>query len=331
MSQKDANFPTEDLPQDDLLSREEELPRIVVIGSLNIDYVMRVGRFPSPGETIAAAEMSTSFGGKGANQAIAAARQETAVTLVGSLGDDEMARAYRKRLENEGINTHLVRKQKGIRSGSAFIAVDDNGENTIIVSAGANAITSPEEIKGADVIIRESDAFLAQFEVPVSTVIEAARSANLADVPVIINPSPIRPTFPWDEITSDFVIVNENEALELLEFVPGQLTDAPMVRQQLDELNIDTLIITRGSDATLVYPLDEDPFEVHTMAVLPIDTVGAGDAFAGCFAARIASGDSIRDAVRAANCAGALATLGNGAQDPVPDREQVDRHAEQLV
>jgi len=291
---------------------------------------MRVGRFPGPGETIAAADLVTHFGGKGANQAVAAARQETNVTLIGSLGDDEMARSYRTRLENEGIETKLISNQPGVRSGSAFIAIDDSAENTIIISAGANATTSPEEIVSAESVIQKADVFLAQFEIPISTVVEGAQAANMADVTVIINPSPARTTFPWDEITADHVIVNESEAVELLEFMPGHPNDAPMVDQQLEDFDIGNFIVTRGSNSTLVFPRDTEAFEVPTMAVLPIDTVGAGDAFAGCFAARIATGDSVLDAVRAANCAGALATLGSGAQGPIPDRDQVDQHIAQV-
>lgn len=323
----------EDLFADEALSPvsiDPNAPHLVVAGSLNIDYVMRVGRLPNPGETIAAAEMVTNFGGKGANQAVAAARQEIEVTLIGSLGDDEMARPYRTRLENEGINVDLIKNQPGVRSGSAFIAVDDEGENTIIVSPGANAITSVDEIHHAEAAIQKADALLAQFEIPISTIVEAVNAANLADVTVILNPSPIRTTFPWSEIQSDYVIVNESEAIELLDFLPGQIRDLPMVRQQLDEFNIGTLVITRGSDPTLVYPEFDDPFEVPTMAVLPIDTVGAGDAFAGCFASQIARGVDLRDAVRSANVAGALTTLGAGAQSPIPDLDQVEQHVQQF-
>ncbi|NNE91210.1 MAG: ribokinase, partial [Verrucomicrobiales bacterium] len=260
------------------MSESESTPatRVIVAGSLNIDYVARVGRLPAPGETVAASELLTHFGGKGANQAVAAARQDIEVSLIGSLGDDEMALAYKKRLENEGIDVELVRVQPGIRTGSALIAVDDEGENTIIVSAGANAVTSPEEIGQAEEAIQQADAFLAQFEIPVSSVVEAARAANLADVAVIINPSPSRPTFPWAEIQADYVIVNEGEAIELLDFLPGSPNDTPMVVQQLDELNISTLIITRGSDPTLVFPENARGFEVPTLPVLPIDSVGAG-------------------------------------------------------
>ena len=115
----------------------------------------------------------------------------------------------------------------------------------------------------------------------------------------------------------------------MLDF-PAKLHDSSNVRQRIHELRIEHLIITRGSDSTLVFRRTEDPFEVETMAVLPIDTVGAGDAFAGCFAAWIASGASLEDSVRAANCAGALTTLGGGAQNPIPDRDKVEQHFEQI-
>ena len=170
---------------------------------------------------------------------------------------------------------------------------------------------------------------LAQFEVPTKTVIEAIRLASRADIPVIINPSPFVPNFPWEEVPIDHVIVNQHEAEELLDFSPEQ-RDPETVRQELHELRIKNLIVTRGSETTLVFTNTGDYYEVEPLPVLPIDTVGAGDAFAGCYAARIALGKTVEDAVRAANCAGALTTLGGGAQKPIPDRDRVDQHIEQI-
>jgi len=310
------------------MSKQSRPPKVTVVGSMNIDYVSTVGDLPASGETVSAEEFATLRGGKGANQSIAAHRQGADVCLFAAAGKDENGQAYRNALEKEGISTDHIQLVSAA-TGAAFITVDRNGENTIVISGGANDFLSKESIFNGSQVIQTSDALLAQFEVPQAAVIQAILTANENDVPVILNPSPSNPAFPWLSVQCDFVIVNEYEASELLEFFPT-LTDCSEVRQRMHELRIEHLVITRGSSGTLVFPKTEDPFEVETLAVLPIDTVGAGDAFAGCFAAWIASEAPLEEAVRAANCAGGLSTLGNGAQEPVPDRDKVEQHFEQI-
>lgn len=306
-----------------------ERKNVAVIGSLNIDYFTRVEALPGPGETVASDRLDLFHGGKGANQAISANRQGCHVYLFGMLGNDEPGRNYRKELEDEGVDiTYLL--EAATRSGSAFIVVDRKGENMIVTASGANSRVSIEDIRKGTKIIESCGAILGQFEVPHSPLVEAARIANRSDIPVVINPSPFDPSFPWQEIQTDYLIANEIEAAELLEFQPTE-EEISTVRQRLHELRIETLIVTRGGDETLVFTRTEECFTVPTMPVLPIDTVGAGDAFAGCFTARIASGESLEHALQAANCAGALTTLGPGAQSPIPDRAKVDQHVEHLT
>lgn len=304
-------------------------PAVTVVGSLNVDYIASVGRLPSPGETIGAQDLEVVFGGKGANQAIAAARQGAEVGIVGTVGQDEMGKAYLAHLEREGIETSRILETPVAATGSAFINVDDEGENMIVVAAGANGLTVPENVRAAVSEIQEANLLLAQFEVPLTAVVEAITMANEAGVPTVVNPSPIRQTFPWQEVTVDYVITNEGEAEELIGFSPRRRRDAELVGNALQGIGIGTLIVTRGSESTLVFAPAET-LAVPTLPVLPIDTVGAGDAFAGCFAARIAGGESLEESIRAANCAGALATLGSSAQEPLPDRGQVDQHRERL-
>ncbi len=304
---------------------DSTLHTIAVVGSLNVDYVAQVAQLPVPGETVVAAGLEIVHGGKGANQAIAAARQGCVVRMIGSVGDDEMGRTYLGHLNEEGIETSGVRQVAGASTGAAFISVEESGENTIVVAAGANGLTSADQIRARDPFIAEADALLAQFEVPLAAVVEALRIANRAAVLTVLNPSPNSPTFPWATVDIDYLIVNEVEADEILEAEPIDLRNAEKIRAFLVGLRVRNLVVTRGSDSTLVITA-EDAFEVPTMAVVPVDTVGAGDAFAGCFAARMAAGEALRDAVLAANCAGALTTLGTGAQRPIPDRERVDQH-----
>jgi ribokinase len=307
----------------------EPIPIIAVVGSLNVDYIARVGRLPVPGETVAASGLETVHGGKGANQAIAAARQDCVVRMIGSVGSDDVGKRYLKHLAGEGVETEGVRQVRKAPTGAAFISVDGMGENTIVVCAGANGLTSADQVRARESDISGADVLLAQFEVPLGAVVEALRIANRAGVLSVVNPSPLRPTFPWASVEIDFLIVNEAEASEILEDMPVDLDGASEIREYLTGLRVRGLIVTRGSDPTLVIG-PEQAFEAPTLAVVPVDTVGAGDAFAGCFAARMGRGETLWEAVLAANCAGALTTLRPGAQMPIPDRETVDRHRDQL-
>lgn len=304
-------------------------PSVAVIGSLNIDYLTRVECLPSPGETLASDCLELYHGGKGANQAISIARQGCQARLYGALGADDAGVTYRKSLKEEGVDvTGILTVPK--KTGAAFITIDDAGENTIITASGANENLTAVHLLGSAPEIEACQALLGQFEIPTLALVEAISIANRAEVPVIVNASPFLPTFPWREVQVDYAIANELEATELLEFSPFEEPES-MLQQRLHELHIAHLIITRGSKDTIVFSPGGNSIKVPTLPVLPVDTVGAGDAFAGCFAARITSGESLDAAVKAANCAGALTTLGRGAQDPIPDRERVNQHVEHLV
>lgn len=298
--------------------------RIAVVGSLNLDYFTRVDALPRPGETVAASRLTLFRGGKGANQAVAAARQGATVSLIGCVGSDEGGAAYLRSLEEEGISLDHVRVVPG-ETGSAFITVDRAGENMIVIAPGANFELRRPEIQKARSLLESCDLLLCQFEVPTPALVEAIQIANRAGVTVVINPSPLHPAFPWEEILTDYLIANETEAEALLGFEPT-VSATEEITERLRELRTNTLIVTRGGDPTLSFSREGAFHEVPVLTVLPVDTVGAGDAFAGCFSARIAQGTSLESALRAANCAGALTTLGAGAQDPMPGRDLVDQH-----
>lgn len=301
---------------------------MAVVGSLNLDYFSQVESLPAAGETVTAFRLSQSKGGKGANQAIAAARQGVNVLLIGAVGSDEGGQAYLRALEEEGISTECIRTVAG-ETGSAFITIDSAGENTIVVAPGANAELRRTDIAREAARIEGCDVLVGQFEVPCSALEEAARLVNLKAIPFILNPSPFHPSFPWGEIAVDYMIVNAGEAELLLNF-PPELSSANEVAKILVELRVEHLIVTRGAKETLVFCRDRTSLSIPVLSVLPVDCVGAGDAFTGCFAARIAQGACLESALRAANCAGALTTLGVGAQSPIPNREEVDRHLECL-
>lgn len=305
-------------------SKTRPASRVVVVGSLNLDYFTRVETLPRPGETIAAERLTRFRGGKGANQAIAAARQGCRVSLLGAVGTDEGGGSYRRALEEEGICTDHLRTAPG-ETGSAFITVDRQGENMIVVAPGANAELRRIDISRSAPEIESCALLLGQFEVPPASLIEAARIANQSNALVVINPSPFLPLFPWEEIRTDVIVANAAEAEALLGFRPDPSADSA-VRGRLQELRAHSLVVTRGGDETLAFIQDGEGFAVPVLPVLPVDTVGAGDAFTGCLAARLAQGETLKNAIRAANCAGALTTLGAGAQNPIPNRDQVERH-----
>ena len=298
-------------------------PRVVVVGALNLDLIAQVDRFPAAGETVPARGLWRRYGGKGANQAVAAARQGAAVTLIGCVGDDADGGTYRQHLaRHEGITVRAVRQIPRTPTGTALIAVDQRGQNTIIVVAGANARLTATAVRAAAAIIRRADVLLAQLEVPLPAVLEAMRIANAAGVPVVLNPSPLHPGFPWGRVALNTVIVNELEIRQIFGQAAGDLLRAPQAaRRQLAARRISQLLITRGAQSTMCLTAAQS-FAVPTLRVRPVDTVGAGDTFAGTFTTRLAKGDSLAEAVRWANWAGALATLKTGAQAAMPTRRE---------
>jgi ribokinase len=295
-------------------------PDVVVVGSLNVDLIAQVPGLPAPGETVAATGLLRRFGGKGANQAVAAARQGARVALIGCVGRDADGEAYRQRLAGEGITATGVRTAANVPTGTAFINVDARGENQIIVVAGANARLGAADIRAQAGLIRAARVLLTQLEVPLPAVLEAMRLANAAGVPVVFNPSPLRQDFPWGHVALDSVIVNDLEARLIFGAAVARFAARPSVRRSaLTRTGVRRLLVTRGARPTLCFTA-EAVLEVPTLRVKPVDTVGAGDAFAGTFAAQLAAGRDWSEAVAWANAAGALATLKPGAQEAMPTR-----------
>ena len=304
---------------------------VLVVGSLNIDYIAAVKRLPAAGETVAATGLVRRFGGKGANQAVAAARQGARVSMIGCVGADDEGRAYCRRLRAEGIDTAGISATQKALTGTALIAVDQAAENTIIVAAGANGELKPAAIRAQRKRIASADILLLQLEVPMATVVEAVRIANQSKVPVVLNPSPLRDGFPWGKCGLDTLMVNAGEA-EAIFGLP--LTSLPLAlpkwQRALSKWRIERLIITRGAKPTLCVSA-AGYLKVPTLKVRPVDTVGAGDAFAGSFAARLTGGGDIVNTIRHANCAGALATLKAGAQEAIPNRARTQKALEGLA
>jgi ribokinase len=305
-------------------------PRVVVVGSLNLDYIASVERLPAPGETVAASGLIRRFGGKGANQAVAAARQGARVSLIGCVGEDDDGRAYLRRLKAERIGTSGISRTNKAATGTALIAVDGKAENTIIVAAGANGYLSTRAIEELQPLITKASAILLQFEIPMSTNLAVIGRANRVGVPVVLNPSPLQEGFPWGHCKLDTLIVNAGEAHAIFGLPPEDIGARRAAwLKALAECGIDSLIITRGAQPTICISAGEF-LTMPVLKVKPVDSVGAGDAFAGSLVAHRAQGLDVVSAIRLANCAGALTTLKPGAQEAIPSQAQTRRAARSL-
>jgi ribokinase len=274
-----------------------------VVGSVNLDESFEVSTLPRPGETVLASSVTSAPGGKGGNQAVAAARAGAAVTIVAAVGDDAAGSRLRAHLHGNGVALDGVMTLPG-PSGAAVILVDDDAENCIVVAPGANAHL---HLASADVrgVIADADIVLIQLEIPIDTALAAARTGRAGGAVVVLNASPTGT--PPDQLealaeTVDVVVVNDHEANEFAWQVPH-------------------LVITRGARGA-VYRGSDERFDVEAPAVEPVDTTGAGDVFAGVLAADWHLG--ARTALHRACAAGALATLTPGAGDCAPTREAID-------
>lgn len=298
-------------------------PRIVVVGSTNTDLVVGVPRLPAPGETVLGGDLETLAGGKGANQAVAAARLGGAVAFVARVGDDAFGARARQGFAAEGIDTRFVTTTPGVPSGVALIAVrEETGENLILVAPGANARLSPEDVDAAVAAFDAAQAVVVSLEIPLETVERAVEAGYARRIPVILNPAPAR-RLPPDLLERVAVLTpNETEARQLLgSSETDDLADLPT---RLLALGVDAVVITLGSSGALAATPDGIE-HLPSITVQAVDTVAAGDCFTGALAVELASGRSLRDAVRFANAAAALSVTRRGAQSALPTRAEVER------
>lgn len=333
----------------------EHRARICTLGSINMDLVARAPRLPRPGETLLGSAFSTSPGGKGANQAVAAARMSADVSFIGAVGDDPHGREMLALLSSEGIDTSRILTRPGIPTGIAAITVGDDGENTIVVAPGANATLTPADIDAARPLIAAADILLMQLEVPLDAVIRGAELAHDLGATVILNAAPAH-TLPAALLANiDILVVNETEALAAAAslaaspFAPSRPLDPAEPSPLLDELDaliarlgtlgIPAAVLTAGARGALFSRGREPPGRIPACPASPVDTVGAGDAFCGALAVRLAEHQiggqrtaepgpdrmSIMDSVCWACAAGALATTKPGAIPSLPTRAEVIR------
>lgn len=295
---------------------------VVVIGSLNMDLVTRAPRLPKGGETLIGHSFATVSGGKGANQAVAAARLGAQVAMVGCVGNDDYGVQLRDALLAEQIDCQAV-STVADSSGVALIVVDDNSQNAIVIVAGANGAMTPAVIDRFDAVLQAADVVICQLEIPDATVGHALKRARELGKTVILNPAPASRPLPADWFTAiDYLIPNESEAAALSGLPVDSLEAAESAAGQLIAMGAGKVIITLGAQGSLF--ANGKGFE-HFPApkVNAVDTTAAGDTFVGGFAAALASGKSEAEAIRYGQVAAALSVTRAGAQPSIPTMSDV--------
>lgn len=299
-------------------------PSVVVLGSSNTDMIIKTPRIPRPGETILGGTFTTAAGGKGANQAVAAARAGGTVSFIARIGTDMFGDRALAGFTADSIDiTHVIRDETQ-PSGVALIFVDDHGENSIAVASGSNACLGPEDVKSAEHTIAESSVLLMQLEIPLETVMEAASIASKTGATVILNPAPAQP-LPGSLLKNIGILTpNEHEAEQLTGIpVTGEKSASEAARALIAK-GIRRVLVTLGSKGVYCVS-DEFTGSIPPFKVNAVDTTAAGDVFNGVLAAALAEGHFLPDAVRFAQAAAALSVTKLGAQPSAPHRDDIER------
>ncbi|MGC9453333.1 MAG: ribokinase [Phycisphaerae bacterium] len=299
-------------------------PKILVVGSINMDLAVRAARMPAPGETLLGEGFTMSPGGKGANQAVAAARLGGECRMIGRVGDDPFGRTLLDNLRTEGVACDDVAVTERVASGTAMIVVDANGENSIVVAGGANLRVTPDDLFGRAEAFDWADIVLLQLELPLPTVRAAIQLARRHDCRFILDPAPAPNPMPEDLCEVDILSPNVSEA----EIITG----TKAVEERVDK-NVAADLVARGASAvvlklgargSLVVTADGHFYTVKPYKVTVVDTTAAGDAFTAALAVAVARGEHLSDAAKFANAAGALACSVFGAQTAMPTSDEVE-------
>ncbi|TWT56390.1 ribokinase [Allorhodopirellula solitaria] len=298
-------------------------PRIVVLGSINMDLVVRCAELPIAGQTVLA-ESSTEFcGGKGANQAVAATAAGGSVSMIGAVGSDAFAGRLLGNLSQHNVSCDAVEQRRGQSSGLAVISVDQRGQNAIMVVSGANASVTRDDVMASKDLIERSDVILVQLEIPMDAVLAGIDIAKKAGVRVVLDPAPAPREFPSQLLAVDLLCPNESEAAVLTGQPVESVADARRAAAQLQQMGAEHVAITLGDQGTLLHRSGESHL-IAAFSVNAVDTTAAGDAFAGALATRWSQTDDLYEAVRFANAAGALAASQHGAQASMADGEAIE-------
>lgn len=297
--------------------------KIIVIGSSNTDMVIKADRIPVPGETIMGGRFMMNPGGKGANQAVAAARLNGNVYFIAKTGNDLFGKRSIEQYEKEGIHIENIFSDPILPSGVALITVDAKGENSIVVASGANGSLSPEDLQNIKRTIEKGEILLMQLEIPIETVEYAAQIAKQQGIKVILNPAPARPLSTKLLQNLYIIIPNETEA-EILSGV--KVTDWESARKAANIISaegVDIVVITMGSKGALVKE-NSTYYEVPAPKVKAVDTTAAGDTFCGALCVALSEDMSVIDAVKFANKCASITVTRMGAQSSLPYRKEID-------
>lgn len=294
--------------------------KLLVIGSTNTDMVVRSASIPNVGETIMGGAFRMFSGGKGANQAVAAARAGANVSFVTAIGSDQFGTASLERFRTEGIDLDGVMTKPGVPSGVALIVVDDAGENIIVVAPGANSMLTSEDLLAFRPLFDEAEMVIVQLEIPIATVYRAVRLAKEAGCRVLLNPAPMPPDGLHDDLLRDVDYLTPNET-EVLQLEPEGQTIAEAAQRILAR-GPKAVIVTKGSRGVTVCTAD-GVTEVEAHPVKAVDTVGAGDCFSATLGVALAEKQDLQSAVRFAVVAAGLSTTSSGAQEGMPRHEDI--------
>jgi ribokinase len=298
-------------------------PRVAVVGSANIDLTTFADRFPKPGETIFGQRFDLGFGGKGANQAVAARLCGADVFMVARVGSDLFGPATIDNFKRLGIDTSHVKQVEGWSSGVAPIFVDPDGQNRILVVKGANDALKPADVDAAAEMLKAADCIVLQFEIPLETVYYTVAFARKNGIRCILNPAPGQPVEMRELTGLDYFVPNESEAETITGIAVRSLDDAKGCAEKLTRDGIRRVIITLGSKGSLLAGRELSE-HLSAFPVRSIDSTGAGDAFIGSFAVFLAEGAPEQEVVRRANLYAALSTTGVGTQKSFYDRQRFD-------
>ena len=299
---------------------------ICVIGSINMDVVLKVDRMVKVGETIFAKDLKNISGGKGANQAIACARMNSKVSMISKVGVDGNGQILVDKLKENNINTEYIFKDKEISTGMALITVDNEGNNSIIVASGANMTITEDEINKANEVIRNSDIVISQFEVPMKTILEGFKLAKKHNKLTILNPAPAKEINKELLKYTDIIIPNETEAYELTGVEVTDLNSAKEASKLLLEDGIKCVIITLGSKGAAVIT-KENADLVQAFKVNAVDTTAAGDSFIGGFASKLnvnnITFENIKKSIKFGNMVSSITVQREGAEPSIPYLKEV--------
>jgi ribokinase len=305
-------------------SANGQSPRVLVVGSINMDLVVRSPRLPRPGETITGHDLREIPGGKGANQAVAAARLGAQVRMIGRVGDDAFGTRLRESLSRHGVDTTHVVHTPGCGSGVAVVAVVDTGENAITVIPGANGQLTPADVADREQLFATTDLLLLQLEIPLETVAASVHLARRHGVLTVLDPAPVREPLPADLLAVDLVCPNESEAAALTGLAVDDQPGAQRAACRLRELGARQAVVTMGPRGAVMVSAGGEYLSIPPFAVQAVDSTAAGDAFAAALGLQLALGQPHGTAGRFACAAGALAASRPGAQPAMPRRDEVE-------